>query len=268
MLTLGIDLASQPRRTGVCAIQWGNGGGEVVLLAVGEHNGTELHDEWLATTAVGLRGLPAADKVAIDAPFGWPSLFVDAVCNSASGEWPLDIDFDRSMLERRETDRHVWRRTGKLPLSVSTDKIAYTAMRCAALLNWWGRRQQRPVDRVGRGLVCEAYPDPLFRLLLERPVGKVPSYKGKGEAAIDRRRIILRQLAEGFAGRLVLTNVQRSACETSDDALDAIACALVGRAAALNLTELPGPEQEQSAEREGWIHLPAPDVALAGLIDG
>ncbi len=43
-------------------------------------------------------------------------------------------------------------------------------------------------------------------------------------------------------------------CRESDDALDAVICALVARAVTLGQTREPPPESR--ADAEGWIHLP------------
>ena len=194
VLTLGIDLASQARDTGVCAMRWTGDGAEIVLLAVGAADGAPLDDAWLAETAVGLRDLPRADKVGVDAPFGWPAPFTTAIAAHEPADWPLGLGADRSGLVRRATDRHVWRRTGKLPLSVSTDRIAYPAMRCAGLLAWWSRHLGEPVGRAGSGLACETYPDATLRTLLGMPPGRAASYKGAAPAARARRRDLLAAL--------------------------------------------------------------------------
>lgn len=265
MLTLGIDLASQPRDTGVCAVRWETGAAEVVVLAVGAHAGAPLDDAWLAEAAVGLRDLPPAAKVGVDAPFGWPAPFAQAVGEADPAAWPLGLGADRTALVRRETDRHVHRRTGKLPLSVSTDRIAYPALRCAALLAWWARRTGAAVPRSGEGLACETYPDAVLRLLLGLPRGRVPSYKGVEAPAAARRATLL----EDLAGRgLRLSPAHRAACAAGDDALDALLCAIAARAAAIGLTEPPPPAQRDAAAREGWIHLPAEGVTVAALIAG
>ena len=187
VLTLGIDLASQARDTGVCAVRWTGDTAEIALLAVGAAGGVPFDDAWLAEAAVGSRGLPRADKVGVDAPFGWPAPFADAVGEREPSGWPLGLGADRSGLVRRETDRHVWKRTGKLPLSVSTDRIAYPAMRCAGLLAWWSRQLREPVGRAGAGLACETYPDAVLRILLGMPPGRAASYKGASPATRARR---------------------------------------------------------------------------------
>ena len=81
-------------------------------------------------------------RVAIDAPFGWPVEFIDAIAGWRDRrEWPIepaDPDREQSRLVLRETDRHVHEvtglptdpdaaiRKGKWPLSVSTDKLGIT----------------------------------------------------------------------------------------------------------------------------------------------
>ena len=63
MRTLGIDLAAQPRNTSSCRIDWGAQTAQISQL----HSGRD--DESL------LEEIADADKVAIDAPFGWPDEF-------------------------------------------------------------------------------------------------------------------------------------------------------------------------------------------------
>src|SRR4051812_18093338 len=125
--TLGIDLASQPRSTAICAIEWRER--EAVITALwgggGGDGGAPLHGKLLVSALRGgWGGGPSGSpsKVAIDAPLGWPADFVRGVANPE--RWPVGIDGVRSRLERRATDHWVRRITGKLPLSVSTDRIA------------------------------------------------------------------------------------------------------------------------------------------------
>jgi Protein of unknown function (DUF429) len=91
--TLGIDLASQPKHTALCAIAWDDGRAEVRALAHASWNGTALHDKLLSTAIRGLWGIDGGwgdaghpVKTAIDAPFGWPEPFVQALeaCSCAS----------------------------------------------------------------------------------------------------------------------------------------------------------------------------------------
>src|SRR4051794_41146450 len=88
-ITLGIDLASKPAKTALCAIEWGDGEGVVRVLSRGRHDDTELHDKFLITAIRGLRfdfGGVQIEKTAIDAPFGWPEPFLDAVIAHQRGD--------------------------------------------------------------------------------------------------------------------------------------------------------------------------------------
>jgi len=261
-ITLGIDLASQPNKTGFCAIRWGGPAPRLIRLDRGTVDGTGLHDKFLATTIRGLRDLgfdgAAVTKVAIDAPFGWPDPFVKALqINQDGGTWPLGIDEPRAPFERRETDRFIKEKTGKTPLSVSTDRIAYPAMRCAVILGDVAEDLgPKAVARDGSGLVCEVYPDPALRYwTADDPSGMGRREKYKGTAGTDRRS----HLAATIATRAELEdpNGLLERCSLEDDYLDALVCALVARAAETNRTLLPIDRDSQSlACREGWIHHP------------
>ena len=221
MLTAGIDLASQPARTAVCLIDW---------------SGPRVVEHRLVATDANLLALVAgADRTGIDAPLGWPVAFVRALRDDA---WPED----RTPLVHRATDRWVRAETGKVPLSVSTDRIAYCAMRAAALL-----ARIDGADRSGlAGPVCETYPDPSLARLGLRAATRA-SYKRE---AVDARRAIVDALPPWLGG------LDRAACVASDDLLDALVCALVARAALLGRTVPPPAEVTDVAQVEGWIHLP------------
>jgi predicted nuclease with RNAse H fold len=234
VLTLGIDLASQPDRTAACTVAWQDGAARITHLSLG------WDDAGL------LDAIDGADRVGIDAPFGWPAPFVQAV---AAPTWPADVP--RASLVLRETDRWIHARTGKRPMSVSTDRIAYCAMRCAALL--------RGEPRDGSGRCVEAYPDAALRTWLP-PEGRWTSYKrADGQA---RREHLVTDLFAGL-GPAFDADGHVAACVASDDCLDALVCALVARAAALGGTHPP--EDVPLARAEGWIHLPA--MTLRALSD-
>lgn len=198
MATLGIDLASKPSKTAVCVVEWSGGAGTVRVLSRGRDQGTALHDKFLVAAIRGLwfdlDGVEIA-KAAIDAPLGWPEPFVDAVTAHQRGQaWPSRMDAPRARYERRATDRFVHDHCGKTPFSVSADKIAYLAMRCAVLQSEL-RVSEGPgaVDRAGSGLIAEVYPDPALRFWTagdSRGLGKRESYKGplRGNAARSSRR--------------------------------------------------------------------------------
>jgi hypothetical protein len=239
MGVLGIDLAAAPKRTYACTLD--------------EHGGAlraEVHaacdDDALRTLAAG-RG-----KVAIDAPFGWPRAFVDALDAHRRFEaWPAPDDEPpetfRTELSYRATDR-VTMRTRR-PLSVSTDRIGVTAMRCAHLLHRWARDGER-VDRTGAGRFVEVYPAAALIRWGEAGSG----YKGADKAPL---RALVASIGEALPA-LELDPAQRELCARVDDAFDALVAALVGRAALLGLTDPPPAELREQAAEEGWIHLPCP----------
>jgi predicted nuclease with RNAse H fold len=244
--TLGIDLAAQPASTSACAIEWGPSRPIVSELRSG------LDDDRL------LDAISGADKVAIDAPFGWPDEFVDAIAAHRNrAGWPgsgEDQDLYRFQLSFRATDRRLIEQGARRPLSVSTDLIGVVAMRCAYLLDRLAARGE-PVDRAGSGKVVEAYPAPALTSWGLSAIG----YKSR--VGVARLPELLSQLEQGL-GTLELSFQQREAASSDHNCFDALVCSLVARAAALGLTQPPEPgDQSDRATREGWIHVPTNPLA-------
>lgn len=240
MLTLGIDLSADPALTASFMLDWRDGPGRdrgaVPMLG--------LNDDAV------LESMPAADKVGIDAPFGWPDAFRLAVNDwSEQGKWPDDVGPQvlRKRLRYRLTD-DFQRSRGRTPLSVSSDRIASTAMRCADLLAQHYAARGEPLDRVN-GHVVEVYP---AAALVAWGVD-VRGYKDPSASA--QREQMARQLAEQ-AG-LVLKERTIELCAETDHALDALVSCLVARAQALGLTHPAPAEHAEQVAREGWIHLPS-----------
>jgi hypothetical protein len=246
VITLGIDLASRPERTAACAIEWTDARARVVDIACGQD------DDALVKRIAG------ADKAGLDVPFGWPHAFVEAVARfHAGGDWP---EAALTALRFRETDRVVAARTGRWPLSVSTDLIGVPAFRAARL---FGRLagEHVAVDRAGGGRLVEVYPAAALRLWGMASTG----YKRRqGRPSLGRLLGALRQRTRGW---LEVDAAARRLCVRSDDALDALVAALIARAAALGLCAPPPPEHMARAAVEGWIALPEPDSLrfLAGF---
>jgi predicted nuclease with RNAse H fold len=239
--TLGIDLAAQPLNTSACLLDWDRGMPVISELDSG------LDDQAL------LEAISSADKVGIDAPFGWPEEFVEAVsAHRNRAGWPgsaEEQDLYRFRLSFRATDRALIERGARRPLSVSTDLIGVVAMRCAYLLDRLAARGE-PVDRAGSGKVIEAYPAPALVSWGLSATG----YKSKVGAA--RLPELLATLEEGIGG-IRMSAEQRGAAESDHNSFDALVCSLVARAAALGLTKPPeSGEEADRATREGWIHVP------------
>jgi Protein of unknown function (DUF429) len=199
----------------------------------------------------------AVTKVGIDDPFGWPVPFLDALAAyRKSPAWPSGIDEPRDEFRLRETDRIVHARSGKWPLSVSADRIAIPAMRCAVLLTDIARhRGAKAVARDGSGLCCEVYPDPALRFWTDASDGGLGGASYKGNDFSERR---VRAL-DGLRDELPLNDPNDCLAQIAlqDDYLDALVCALVARAAELGQTHAPENRTQSSlAATEGWIHLP------------
>ncbi len=243
MLTLGIDLASQPSNTAACLVRWSPG------RAVVERAQAGLDDASLLALAA------ESDVCGIDAPFGWPDAFARNLGAHHSGApWPTRWSKPAyGELCYRRTDHHVIETAQVRPLSVSADRIGIAAMRCAWLLGELGVR-----DRSGDGRVFEVYP--AAALSVWRLRGKA-SYKGK-DAVGELLQMMERLLAA--APWLTFGESAPRASFVSDHLFDALVGALCVRAAALGRTHRPPPEEQDAARREGWIALPE-EGALEGL---
>lgn len=237
MRVLGIDLAAGAKKTYACALEDEDGALRAELFA-------GCADEQLLALAEGKQ------KVAIDAPFGWPRAFVDALDAHRRFEaWPAPDDGPpeafRAALSFRVTDRVVMHT--RRPLSVSTDKLGVTAMRCAHLLHRWAAAGES-IDRAGGGRFVEVYP----AAALVRWGLAGSGYKGVDKTALQT----LTATVLDAVPTLELSDADRQLCASVDDAFDALIAALVARAALIGLTNLPPPMVREQAAEEGWIHLP------------
>lgn len=237
MKVLGIDLAAGTKKTYACAVE-DQDGRLVAKLYAG------CDDERLIALATGRQ------KVAIDAPFGWPRAFVEAVGAHRRFEaWPAQECGSpaafRAALSFRATDRLVTHT--RRPLSVSTDKLGVTAMRCALLLDRWATAGET-VNRAGTGRFVEVYPaGALVRWGLSGS-----GYKGSNTAPLQA---LLAAVCKTLPS-LDLSEADLGLCASVDDAFDALISALVARGSVLGLTDPPPEEMREQAEEEGWIHLP------------
>lgn len=252
--TLGIDIASRPKRTAIARIEWEPHAVTLEALHLGAIDGRPLDDEHL----VELMRDESVTKVGIDAPFGWPKAFTQAVTAYAGGgAWPSAPSESREHVYRRQTDAFVHQHTKRPALAVSVDKIGYCAIRTAVLLTSLGGAEANLRDGTGR--VCEVYPSPALRhwtkdsaLALEA----TESYKGKDRA--PRRASLLDALLEELPIRDPHGLFERMRTAPEDDYLDAFICALVARAAEQYQTVTPDEAEVEweVAREEGWIHLP------------
>ena len=246
-LTLGIDLSSDPTRTAACTIAWRDGRATVGALEAGLDD-ADLHARIARVDAAG-------GMTGIDAPFAWPVPFREALdAHARDGSFPAAYRDPR--LQFRATDLFV-AGIARRPLSVSTNLIGVTAMRCARLLHEVGLRRGAPVDPGGADGIAEVYPAAALVAWGGRAAGLAPQgYKTGPDAAAERARIVA-----ALADRrwLHLPDAARDACAGSDHALDAVLAALAARAAQRALTHPPETDEHRAlAAVEGWIHVPLP----------
>jgi hypothetical protein len=220
-------MSSQQERTAACVIDWERDRAVVREPQLGCND--ELLDELIAKS----------DVVGIDAAFGWPILFTEAVQAWSFTHWNSDL---RKRLCFRETDRAVSEELRRWPLSVSADRIALPAMRTFALLV-----RHRVTDRSGRQKFYEVYPaGSLIRWGLTSR-----GYKKDTDNDRQARKSIL----EGLCKAMPWLVVSQEFADT-DHGLDALVSSLTVRDAKQGRTLSPRSEQTNFARREGWIHLP------------
>ena len=241
MLTLGVDLAAADERTAAAVLEWSDDRAVVRALDRGVSDGALVE------------AIRAADKAGVDCPLGWPAAFVAFLVEQQTGRLtPPSGGADsawRRGLAYRVTDQVVRAECGVIPLSVSADRIAHVAFRCAALL----ARLPEPVDRAGGGVVVEVYPAASLRRwgLTHR------GYKTLGHG------FVLDELLA--AAPWLDLGPFEPLCRTSHDAFDAVVAALAARAAALGQVLPPTGDQREAARTEGWIALPTRPIGdLAG----
>ena len=237
MLTAGVDLAAEPKGTALALVEWSSGIATVVDLQLG------VSDEPIVKIA------SQVDKLGIDCALGWPMEFVNFVAQQAHPTL-ASHDFDGGMVWRRslayrETDRHVREVTGRWPLSVSTDRLGLTAMRCAGLLTRLSASGVE-IDRSGSGLVTEVYPGASLRLW---------GFNTSGYRSSEDLRATLLNSLTAQATWLELGEYEELMI-SSCDAFDAVIAAIVARASAVGRTLPPNEDQVSTARVEGWVALP------------
>ncbi|MCU1541584.1 MAG: hypothetical protein JWM01_2531 [Arthrobacter sp.] len=242
MRTLGVDLAAATKKTAVAVLEWTGGAARLDHLAL------DVSDEEI----VRLFGNSA--MMGVDCPVGWPDAFLPFLAGHLNMDAHPVLDHDgiagRRLLAYRDTDRFVTGRTGLLPLSVSADRLAHPAMRCAVIQAKIAR-DVGPQPRDGSGRLAEVYPAASLKLwgLLAR------GYKGRGATESERLALILEELTTAAPWLDLAGNTDRLAA--SDDLFDALIASLTARSVALGRTLRPDDSHAEAARSEGWIHLPA-----------
>jgi hypothetical protein len=241
MKTLGIDLASQPAKTASCTIDWSHPEGAEVV-------------DWTSTATddqlIELMDDPSMEKVGIDAPFGWPADYVEALAQYRDHrKWPeRDILYLRYRTTERSLDTHC--------LSPSLDPLTWVTVRCAGLLSAWARKQDAKIDRTGEGLTVEVYPAEALR---RWDLGSGKGYKQETSSGKKERARLVEALAVSLDGVLVVPVKFRRACKErgGDHLLDAFISALMARTMANRRCKPIPDEAMEEASLEGWIRLPS-----------
>lgn len=236
-------MAAEPKGTALALIGWSANSAQLVKLDVG------VADEQIVEET------RDAVKLGIDCALGWPIEFVDFVRehSQAIAEVTGDMDWRRRMAYR-ETDRAVREVTGRWPLSVSTDRLGLTAMRCAGLLSKL-QADGVVIDRSGAGKVVEIYPGASLRLW---------GFDTSGyRASEDLRAKLLEslKLAAPWFEPGQFAELMIDSC----DAFDAVIANFAARSSQMGLSTQPPVELTKQAHFEGWISLPkAPMSELLG----
>lgn len=252
MLTAGLDLAAEPKGTAIAEVHWSGRAARLVSLRTGVTD-----DEVLAVAQ-------RVDKLAIDCAFGWPDEFVAFVTSRADLESTTALAAApapgetgiawRRRLAYRETDRDIRERTGRWPLSVSTDRLGLTAMRCAIILDALAT-SGLDVDRSGSGVAVEVYPAASLRQW------------GITSRGSKRDEAVLASLVQNLTTAAPWLDLSAGIelMRASHDAFDAVIAALAARSSAIGDAPTAPPMLLEKARREGWIALPGP--RLAALVD-
>lgn len=236
MISAGIDLAAEPKGTALAILEFEKNKAKLVFLEQG------LDDQALINKTIN------AEKIGIDCAFGWPIEFAKFIAKhqDPTKKDLIDggMDFRRN-LSFRETDRQIRELTGRWPLSVSTDRLGLTAMRCAGLLSKY-QKAGVAIDRSGSGKLAEVYPGATLR----NWDFDTTNYRVNN----DVRAGLLKQI-KTQAPWLDTGDFETQMIESSDS-FDAVIAALAARAVYLGQYNKPINDQQAAAEIEGWICLP------------
>lgn len=242
MKTIGVDLAAEPKGTAASVVDWSDGGATLVSVTVGASD-----DELIALSH-------GSDKIGIDCALGWPSRFVDFLVAHRSDDHSLSEGFGamdwRRDLSYRETDRRVRALTGRWPLSVATDRLGVTALRCAGFVARLGDAGVN-VDRSGRGGIVEVY-----------PAGSL-KFWGFDTAGYRASTDVRARLIDDISARAPWLSLSefRDVLVESCDAFDSVIASLAARAAAIKAATLPADDDMDVARVEGWIAIPTVDLS-------
>lgn len=242
MFTVGVDLAAEPKGTAVARIEWLPQNARLANLHLG------AADDLIVDLA------KSSEKTGIDCALGWPVDFANFIVAHVAREHVLTPDMGssdwRRQMSYRETDREVRRVTGRWPLSVSTDRLGVTALRCAGLVT---RLQAAGLGtaREGGQEVVEIYPAASMKIWGFETAG----YRDSP----DKRRHLISELLSACPWLDLAEHAELMV--KSCDAFDAVIACLAARSAATGKSTSPNVSQLPLARIEGWIALPTSTVS-------
>lgn len=246
MRTLGVDLAAATKKTATAVVEWDNGSARLAQLDLG------VDDAGI------VRLFGSCEMTGIDCPVGWPDAFLPFIAGHLAGDAHPVLEYDgiegRRLLAYRDTDRFVTARTGLIPLSVSADRLAHPAMRCA-VIQAKVAANFGPQARDGSGRLAEVYPAASLKSWGLPARG----YKGRGGTEAQRLGDLVDALQQAAPWLDLAGHENRLA--GSDDLFDALIASLTARAVALGRTLRPDAGHAGPARSEGWIHLPLGGLA-------
>lgn len=228
MKLVGVDLSTDPNKTGVCTLDEGR------ICASLCRGPSDQHTERL------LKRCSDAYVVAVDVPFGWPKPFIEALAGYHIG---VPFDLPRKQYQLRTTD--LWVKDNFPPLqpkSVSTDKLGSTAIAGTNLLHALSKNGFRlsPQEVSVYAAVIEVYPAASLRAWDLRDYTKDET---------------LRRLQEEFG--LAIDETTKQELLGNVHCFDALIATLTAREYASGSTFDP---PEDILRTEGWIRIPSRTV--------
>lgn len=224
---IGVDCATQPRKTGLALARWS--GGVLRLEAARRASPTEPP----AAILGGWMDTPEPVLLCLDAPLGWPSSLASELAGHQAG---AGIAAHADAMFHRHTDRVIRERLGKRPLEVGANFIARTALAAVNLLQALRDHsgQSLPLPRVA-GPIADSTAIEVYPAALRKVRG--------WETRVDVRA----RLPGSFEAPVPDLD------DVTDDVLDAVLCVLAGADFLAGQAVAPTADEAVIAAREGWI---------------
>lgn len=241
MKIIGIDCATDPKRIGLASASGTSSNLKLEYAQTGAGvDVARIIVEWMQNDSV---------LIAMDAPLGWPAPMGELLQQHKAGQ---SLAIEANNLFRRETDRFVKARTGKLPLDVGADRIARTAHAALDLLRQIQELTGEAIPMAwnptftGKAVI-EVYP------AVTLMAHGLP-YLAYKDAKKDSNRLQRKTIVKGLSGLLSITSQQCESLLANADVLDAVLCCVAG--SGFLQGRVLYPQDKETAEKEGWIWIP------------